>query len=102
MNQLANLGFLSGTFKLVNSGGNPTFDGNATTYQAPDGTYQIASDPGAFLPDQNFICGLGSVDSNGQRIPVATVRQHILPPILSCPHPWRRVGYAMRETQQKG
>ncbi|KAL7796890.1 hypothetical protein V8C43DRAFT_303762 [Trichoderma afarasin] len=60
------------TFKLVNSGGNPTFDGSATKYEAPDGTYQIASDPGAFLPDQNFICGLGSVDSNGQRIPVAT------------------------------
>lgn len=85
MNQLANIGFLLGTFKLVNSGGNPTFDGNATKYEAPDGTYQIASDPGAFLPDQNFICGLGSVDSNGQRIPVATVRRHILPPILSCP-----------------
>jgi hypothetical protein len=77
-NQLANLGFLPGTFKLINSGGNPTFDG-ATTFQAQDGTFQIASDPGAFQPDQNFICGLGSVDGNGQRIPVATVRWHILP-----------------------
>ncbi|KAK4081670.1 uncharacterized protein Triagg1_2411 [Trichoderma aggressivum f. europaeum] len=62
------------TFKLVNSGGNPTFDGAAATFQAPDGTFQIASDPNAFQPDQNFICGLGSVDGNGQRIPVATRR----------------------------
>ncbi|KAL6807852.1 hypothetical protein GGI42DRAFT_319114 [Trichoderma sp. SZMC 28013] len=60
------------TFKLINSGGNPTFDGTAATFQAPDGTFQIASDPNAFQPDQNFICGLGSVDGNGQRIPVAT------------------------------
>lgn len=63
-----------GTFKLIDNAGNPTFDPNSTTYNAPDGTFQIASDPGAFQPDQNFICGLGSVDGNGQRIPVATVR----------------------------
>ncbi|KAM6513340.1 hypothetical protein FALCPG4_015772 [Fusarium falciforme] len=60
------------TFKLIDNGGNPTFDGSSTTYEAPDGSFQISADANAFMPDQNFICGLGSVDGNGQRIPVAT------------------------------
>lgn len=63
----------TGTFKLIDNGGNPTFDPASTTFAAPDGTFQITSDANAFQPDQNFICGLGSVDGNGQRIPVATV-----------------------------
>ncbi|CAJ0543674.1 Ff.00g038690.m01.CDS01 [Fusarium sp. VM40] len=69
---LGKTGAPGSTFKLIDNAGNPTFDPNSTTYNAPDGTFQIASDPGAFQPDQNFICGLGSVDGNGQRIPVAT------------------------------
>ncbi|KAK0390150.1 hypothetical protein NLU13_3723 [Sarocladium strictum] len=60
------------TFKLINNGGTPTFDAKATTFAAPAGAFQISSDLNAFQPDQNFLCGLGSVDDNGMRIPVAT------------------------------
>ncbi|KAK1658932.1 hypothetical protein BDP55DRAFT_681271 [Colletotrichum godetiae] len=59
------------TFNLIDQGGNPTF-APPTTFEAPPGTFQISSKPNAFQPAQNFICGLGSVDGNGQRIPVAT------------------------------
>ncbi|KAF4342191.1 hypothetical protein FBEOM_3872 [Fusarium beomiforme] len=69
---LGTTGSPGSTFKLINSGGNPTFDPKATTFKAPAGAFQISSDANAFQPDQNFICGLGSVDGNGQRIPVAT------------------------------
>ncbi|PNP52173.1 hypothetical protein THARTR1_07382 [Trichoderma harzianum] len=47
------------TFKLVNSGGNPTFDGTAATFQAPDGTFQIASTP--MLSNQTRISSAGTV-----------------------------------------